>query len=106
VIHERKSSVDAVNVEVVILTPTHPEQPTPSLATHLPSLMHRVVAALLRRIAVGRPSASHDFIPVNRIWASASLARQGCDRFLRGAEAALVGTVGGREIIGMRRFAG
>ena len=31
---------------------------------------------------------------------------QGCDRFLRGAEAAVVGAVGGREIIGMRRFTG
>ena len=42
------------------------------------------------------------------IWvrASASVARQGRDRLLRGAEATVVGAVGGREIIGMRRFAG
>jgi hypothetical protein len=31
---------------------------------------------------------------------------KGCDRFLRGAETTVVGSVGGREIIGMRRFAG
>jgi hypothetical protein len=31
---------------------------------------------------------------------------KGCDRFLRGAEATVVGAVGGREIIRVRRFAG
>jgi hypothetical protein len=62
------------------------------------------VAALVHR---GRPGQRFLYrIMVNRIGASGPLASQGCDRFLRGAEATVVGAVGGREIIGMRRFAG
>ena len=42
------------------------------------------------------------------IWvrASASTASQGCDRFLRGADATVIGAVGGREVIGVCGFAG
>ena len=55
----------------------------------------------------GRPGQGFLYrITVDRIGVSGPLASQGCDRFLRGAEATVIGAVGGREIIGMRRFAG
>ena len=59
-----------------------------------------------RRIAVDPASVS---LILSWLIGSAPQVRwraKGCDRFLRGAEAAVVGTVGSREIIGMRRFAG
>ena len=42
---------------------------------------------------------------LDRIKALRLMAGQGCDRFFRGPTAALIGPMGGREIIGVCRFA-